>query len=118
MHINYYQLFVGDFLQEMAPKQPPVEIGDIRDFVMRYIHVHKLLVRQSAFMYMYTHTRTHTHTHTYTHRPAPQGVTVRCRITRDKRGVDKSIFPMYSLHVEKDTVGRQVKICAHNYVHV
>ncbi|CAI2734213.1 unnamed protein product [Schistosoma spindalis] len=35
-------------------------------------------------------------------KPAPQGVTIRCRITRDKRGVDRGIFPSYYLHLEKD----------------
>ncbi|XP_046341990.1 tubby-related protein 3-like isoform X1 [Haliotis rufescens] len=35
-------------------------------------------------------------------RPAPQGVTVKCRITRDKKGVDRGIFPTYFLHMEKD----------------
>ncbi|CAH8566536.1 unnamed protein product [Schistosoma turkestanicum] len=34
-------------------------------------------------------------------KPAPQGVTVRCRITRDKQGVDRGIFPSYYLHLEK-----------------
>ncbi|XP_076466515.1 tubby-related protein 3-like isoform X2 [Babylonia areolata] len=32
--------------------------------------------------------------------PAPQGQTVRCRITRDKKGVDRGIFPTYYLHME------------------
>ncbi|KAK4475919.1 hypothetical protein MN116_001162 [Schistosoma mekongi] len=35
-------------------------------------------------------------------KPAPQGMTVRCRITRDKRGVDHGIFPSYYLHLEKE----------------
>ncbi|CAH8641736.1 unnamed protein product [Schistosoma margrebowiei] len=35
-------------------------------------------------------------------KPAPQGVTIRCRITRDKRGVDRGIFPSYYLHLEKE----------------
>ncbi|XP_041350577.1 tubby-related protein 3-like isoform X2 [Gigantopelta aegis] len=35
-------------------------------------------------------------------KPAPQGVTVKCRITRDKKGVDRGIFPTYYLHMEKD----------------
>ncbi|VDO76207.1 unnamed protein product, partial [Schistosoma mattheei] len=30
------------------------------------------------------------------------GVTIRCRITRDKRGVDHGIFPSYYLHLEKE----------------
>lgn len=33
--------------------------------------------------------------------PCPQGQTVRCRITRDKKGVDRGLFPTYYLHLEK-----------------
>ena len=33
---------------------------------------------------------------------APQGTTVKCRITRDKKGVDRNIFPTYFLHMERD----------------
>ncbi|KAL8579499.1 hypothetical protein ACOMHN_025452 [Nucella lapillus] len=32
--------------------------------------------------------------------PAPQGHPIRCRITRDKKGVDRGIFPTYYLHME------------------
>ncbi|EMP41575.1 Tubby protein like protein [Chelonia mydas] len=35
-------------------------------------------------------------------RPAPPGVTVRCRISRDRQGVDKGVFPFYYLHLERD----------------
>ena len=35
-------------------------------------------------------------------RPAPQGQTIKCRITRDKKGVDRQMFPTYFLHLEKD----------------
>lgn len=35
-------------------------------------------------------------------RPAPQGTTMKCRITRDKKGVDRQMFPTYFLHLEKD----------------
>ena len=34
--------------------------------------------------------------------PAPQGVTMKCRITRDKKGVDRGMFPTYFLHLERD----------------
>ncbi|KER28905.1 hypothetical protein T265_04367 [Opisthorchis viverrini] len=34
--------------------------------------------------------------------PAPKGITVRCRITRDKHGVDRGIFPTYYVHLERD----------------
>ena len=32
--------------------------------------------------------------------PAPQGHTIKCRITRDKKGVDRGIFPTYYLHMD------------------
>ena len=35
-------------------------------------------------------------------RPAPRGVTMKCRITRDKKGVDRGMFPTYFLHMERD----------------
>ncbi|CAG5978721.1 unnamed protein product [Menidia menidia] len=34
--------------------------------------------------------------------PAPQGVTVKCRVTRDQRGVDKSLYPLYYLHLDNE----------------
>lgn len=35
-------------------------------------------------------------------RPAPQGVRVKCRITRDKKGMDRGMYPTYYLHLEKE----------------
>ncbi|CAH8869877.1 unnamed protein product [Trichobilharzia szidati] len=35
-------------------------------------------------------------------KPAPQGVTMHCCITRDKRGVDGGIYPSYYLHLERE----------------
>lgn len=40
-------------------------------------------------------------------RPATQKVTMKCRITRDKRGVDRGIYPTYFLHLERED-GRKV----------
>lgn len=34
--------------------------------------------------------------------PAPQGTTIKCRITRDKKGMDRGMYPTYFLHMEKD----------------
>ncbi|XP_060111660.1 tubby-related protein 2 [Heteronotia binoei] len=34
--------------------------------------------------------------------PCPQGSTVQCRITRDRKGMDKGIFPFYYLHLEME----------------
>lgn len=33
-------------------------------------------------------------------RPAPRGCTMQCCISRDKRGVDKGLFPFYYLYLE------------------
>uniref|UniRef100_F7DDG1 Tubby-like protein n=1 Tax=Ornithorhynchus anatinus TaxID=9258 RepID=F7DDG1_ORNAN len=35
-------------------------------------------------------------------RPAPRGVTVKCRVTRDKKGVDRGLFPTYYMHLERE----------------
>nr|XP_020855262.1 LOW QUALITY PROTEIN: tubby-related protein 1 [Phascolarctos cinereus] len=35
-------------------------------------------------------------------RPAPQGRTVRCRVTRDKKGMDRGLYPSYYLHLDSD----------------
>ncbi|KAM8927756.1 tubby protein homolog [Pelodytes ibericus] len=34
--------------------------------------------------------------------PAPRNMTIKCRITRDKKGVGKGIYPTYYLHVERE----------------
>lgn len=34
--------------------------------------------------------------------PCPRGTTIRCRITRDKKGVDRGLYPTYFLHLEKE----------------
>ena len=38
----------------------------------------------------------------FTLRPAPQGITVKCRITRDKKGMDRGMYPTYYLHLERE----------------
>ncbi|XP_072510127.1 tubby-related protein 3 isoform X2 [Notamacropus eugenii] len=35
-------------------------------------------------------------------RPAPRGITVKCRITRDKKGMDRGLYPTYYMHLERD----------------
>ncbi|KAG5267400.1 hypothetical protein AALO_G00221320 [Alosa alosa] len=35
-------------------------------------------------------------------RPAPRGTTVKCRITRDKKGMDRGLYPTYFMHLEKE----------------
>lgn len=34
--------------------------------------------------------------------PAPQGVTVKCRVTRDQRGMDKGFYPLYYFHLDNE----------------
>uniref|UniRef100_A0A8C9MCI7 Tubby-like protein n=1 Tax=Panthera tigris altaica TaxID=74533 RepID=A0A8C9MCI7_PANTA len=35
-------------------------------------------------------------------RPAPQGRTVRCKLTRDKKGMDRGLYPSYFLHLDTE----------------
>ncbi|CAF0705106.1 unnamed protein product [Brachionus calyciflorus] len=49
--------------------------------------------------------------HEFVYKPAPQNFTVKCRITRDKRGVDKGMYPAYFMHLEKDD-GKKVFLLA------
>ncbi|XP_072312643.1 uncharacterized protein [Eucyclogobius newberryi] len=44
-------------------------------------------------------------------RPAPKEVTIQCRVTRDRRGMEKGMFPMYYLHLEKED-GKRVFLMA------
>ncbi|XP_072348673.1 uncharacterized protein [Scyliorhinus torazame] len=44
-------------------------------------------------------------------KPAPQGIVIKCRITRDKKGMDKGMFPTYYLHLEKDD-GKKIFLMA------
>ncbi|KAM6452464.1 tubby-related protein 2 isoform 3-T3 [Liasis olivaceus] len=39
--------------------------------------------------------------------PAPQGNTIQCRITRDRKGMDKGIFPFYYLHLEMENAKKR-----------
>jgi len=33
--------------------------------------------------------------------PAPKGIVMRCRVSRDKKGVDRNMYPTYYLHMER-----------------
>uniref|UniRef100_A0A8B9H441 Tubby-like protein n=1 Tax=Astyanax mexicanus TaxID=7994 RepID=A0A8B9H441_ASTMX len=35
-------------------------------------------------------------------RPAPRGATIKCRITRDKKGMDRGLYPTYFMHLERE----------------
>ena len=41
-------------------------------------------------------------------KPAPQRVNMKCRITRDKRGVDRGMYPTYFVHLERED-GKKVR---------
>nr|XP_015818862.2 tubby-related protein 3 [Nothobranchius furzeri] len=43
--------------------------------------------------------------------PAPRDVTIQCRVTRDRRGMEKAIYPTYYLHMEKED-GKRVFLMA------
>uniref|UniRef100_A0A3Q3GVI2 Tubby-like protein n=1 Tax=Labrus bergylta TaxID=56723 RepID=A0A3Q3GVI2_9LABR len=43
--------------------------------------------------------------------PAPRGVTVKCRISRDKKGMDRGLYPTYFMHMEKED-GKRVFLLA------
>ncbi len=42
-------------------------------------------------------------------KPAPQGTNVKCRVSRDNKGVDRGIYPTYYMHLEKED-GKKVII--------
>ncbi|XP_013786668.2 protein king tubby 1-like isoform X2 [Limulus polyphemus] len=47
----------------------------------------------------------------FVNEPCPWGMTIRCRITRDNKGVDRGFFPTYFLHLEKDN-GKRIFLLA------
>ncbi|CAG02406.1 unnamed protein product, partial [Tetraodon nigroviridis] len=44
-------------------------------------------------------------------RPAPRGVTVKCRISRNKKGMDRGLYPTYFMHMERED-GKRVFLLA------
>lgn len=42
--------------------------------------------------------------------PAPQGVTIKCRVTRDQRGMDKSLYPLYYFHLDNEKKVRDLSL--------
>lgn len=39
--------------------------------------------------------------------PAAQGFLIKCRITRDRKGMDRGLYPTYYMHLERED-GRKV----------
>lgn len=46
--------------------------------------------------------------------PALQGALYKCRITRDRKGMDRGFYPTYFLHLERD-YAKKVFLLAGNY---
>ncbi|XP_021778934.2 tubby-related protein 3 isoform X5 [Papio anubis] len=46
----------------------------------------------------------------FVYSPAPQGVTVRCRIIRDKKGMDRGLFPTYYMYLEKEENQKETNV--------
>lgn len=45
-------------------------------------------------------------------KPAPDGVSVRCRVQREKRGMERSMYPTYYLHLEMETISKKLFLLA------
>lgn len=45
--------------------------------------------------------------------PAAQGTLYKCRITRDRKGMDRGLFPLYYLHLERE-YGKKIFLLAGN----
>lgn len=41
-------------------------------------------------------------------RPAPRGITIKCRISRNKKGMDRGLYPTYFMHMERED-GKRVR---------
>lgn len=41
--------------------------------------------------------------------PAPRGNPIKCRISRDKKGMDRGLYPTYFMHMEKED-GKRVSV--------
>lgn len=49
--------------------------------------------------------------------PGKQGVLYKCRITRDRKGMDRGLYPIYYLHLERDT-GKKIFLLAGEFLTV
>lgn len=48
--------------------------------------------------------------------PAMQRVHYKCRITRDRKGMDRGLYPTYFLHLERD-YGKKVSVFIMHYLY-
>ncbi|XP_071452538.1 protein king tubby isoform X2 [Hetaerina americana] len=86
---------VGPIKDTRVPSGPKPEVGGVLDGKTNSLLVADLLNNLELFAV----------------EPAPQGVLVKCRITRDKKGMDRGLFPTYFLHQERDD-GKKVFLLA------
>lgn len=47
----------------------------------------------------------------FSFRPAPQDEQIKCRISRDRKGIDNRAYPVYYLHLERDGQKKVRRIC-------
>lgn len=45
-------------------------------------------------------------------KPAPDGVSVKCRVQREKRGMERTMFPTYYLYLEMETISKKLFLLA------
>ncbi len=45
-------------------------------------------------------------------KPAPDGTSVKCRVSREKRGMEKTMFPIYSLYLEREDCNKKTFLLA------
>lgn len=45
-------------------------------------------------------------------KPAPDGVSVKCRVQREKKGMERSMYPTYYLYLEMETVSKKMFLLA------
>ncbi len=50
--------------------------------------------------------------HKFVHQPAPDGVTIKCRLTRHQKGMERSLYPTYCLHMEREKSGKNIFLLA------
>lgn len=44
----------------------------------------------------------------FVQKPAPDGTTIKCRVQREKRGVERSMFPSYFLYLEREAPNKRL----------
>ncbi len=48
----------------------------------------------------------------FVHRPCPENMTIKCRLTRDQKGMERSLYPTYFLHMEREDSGKKIFLLA------